>query len=156
MGILLQKDPKVRKLGKPGRRCWRPTAKDRSLVQSLIRAGISHDEVAAVLKISRTTLTKHMQHEMKTGHLLAVAAVSDSVFKLATKGRPAHVKLQAGIFWLKARARWRDSDASGAFLATMRPLKEMSDDEFSALLQVNGMPPLDIADNVVPITGRRR
>ena len=38
----------------------------------------------------------------------------------------------------------------------MRPLKEMSDDEFSALLQVNGMPPLDIADNVVPITGRRR
>ena len=87
MGILLQKDPKVRKLGKPGRRCWRPTAKDRSLVQSLIRAGISHDEVAAVLKISRTTLTKHMQHEMKTGHLLPVAAVSDSVFKLARADR---------------------------------------------------------------------
>ena len=80
-----------------------PDAKSRATVQGLVGCGITLDDTAKIVGIDRKTLSKHYKVEISTGHLKANASVAQSLFKKATGGN-----VVAQIFWLKARAGWKD------------------------------------------------
>lgn len=92
-----------------GRPAYEPTDKDRLTVRSMSAYGIPEYDIAKVLSIDPKTLRKHFWAELETGHIQANAKVAESLFKKATgEGNQA---VQAAIFWLKARAGWRDRAA---------------------------------------------
>ena len=65
--------------------------------------GLAHEHIAVILGISVDTLTRHYQADLERGHAQAVAVVSQGLFAAARSGN-----LGAQIFWLKARAGWRE------------------------------------------------
>jgi len=92
----------------PGRPPHEPNDKDRRQVESMASYGISVAEIARVVQLSEATLRRHYAHELDTGHIKANALVAQSLFQKATGNGPGSVI--AAIFWLKARAGWRDRD----------------------------------------------
>jgi len=91
---------------KGGRPAFQPSEKDRAAVKSMSAFGIPDYEIAKVIGITPPTLRKHFWQELEVGHIEANAKVAQSLFKKATgDGNQA---VQAAIFWLKARAGWRD------------------------------------------------
>jgi hypothetical protein len=88
-----------------------PTEKDRRQVRVLSgMVGATHEEIAAVLGISEPTLRKYYREELDASPMEANAKVAQSLFRQATN--PDKPNVVAAIFWMKARAGWRDSDAS--------------------------------------------
>ncbi len=81
----------------------RPTDETRGKVSALSAYGIPHDEIAAYLGITKTTLEKHYRHELTTGLINANAKIAETLYKKAKDGDTT-----ACIFWLKTRARWRE------------------------------------------------
>lgn len=84
-----------------------PTEESRALVESLSGLGVPQDGIAKLLKISVSTLTKWYVEEIEVGVLKANAAVSGNLFRIATGDGKAAAT--AAFFWLKTRARWRES-----------------------------------------------
>ncbi|OCA57839.1 hypothetical protein AA93_07035 [Xylella fastidiosa subsp. pauca 11399] len=68
-----------------------PTDKNRLLAKQLTSFGIPHAEIALLMQISAPTLRKHYRVELDTGHIQANAKVAKS------------------LFWLSARAGWKDT-----------------------------------------------
>jgi len=89
------------------RRPHAPTDQTRQTVKGLIGCGFKVDDTAKMLAIDPKTLRKHYPAELETGHLTANAAVAQSLFKKATAGTGKD-SVVAAIFWLKARAGWKD------------------------------------------------
>jgi predicted transcriptional regulator len=88
-----------------------PTEKDRRQVRVLSgMVGATHEEIAAVLGISEPTLRKYYREELDASPTEANAKVAQSLFRQATN--PDKPNVVAAIFWMKARAGWRDSDAA--------------------------------------------
>ena len=85
------------------RKAHEPDEKSRQIVQGMIGCGMSAEDTATVVGIDRKTLYKHYRPEIDTGHLRANATVANALFKKATGGN-----VVAQIFWLKARAGWKD------------------------------------------------
>lgn len=97
---------------KPGRPAYTPTEKDRATVKTMSAFGIPDYEIARVLSVDPKTLRKHFWTELEVGHVEANAKVAASLFKKATgDGNQA---VQAAIFWLRARAGWRDKTPEAA------------------------------------------
>lgn len=65
--------------------------------------GLSHEHIAIILGISVDTLTRHYREDLDRGGAQAVAVVAQGLFAQARSGN-----LGAQIFWLKARAGWRE------------------------------------------------
>jgi len=60
-----------------------------------------------MLGIDPKTLRKHYRDELYHGHVKANAKVAENLFRKATgEGRES---VTAAIFWLKARAGWRET-----------------------------------------------
>jgi hypothetical protein len=69
--------------------------------------GVPEPDIAGVIGIDPKTLRKHYPSELKYGHVKANAKVAENLFRKATgDGREAVI---AAIFWLKTRARWKES-----------------------------------------------
>jgi hypothetical protein len=82
----------------------RPTAEQRHQVLTLASLGIKQEAIAGLLHLAPKTLRLRYRHELDAGTTRATVAVAESLFHMATKGRvPA-----AAIFWMKARAGWRE------------------------------------------------
>jgi hypothetical protein len=78
------------------------------MVKSLSGLGITHEQMCAIVKISRPTLYKYYQEELQEGKANANAQVARNLFKIATgSGREA---VTACIFWLKTQAKWKETD----------------------------------------------
>lgn len=92
-------------MSRKGRPKFEPSDKDRAVVKAMTGYGICQDEVARVVGVSDKTLRKHFKAELATAATEANAAVAQSMFQMATKGK----QVLAGIFWLKARAGWRET-----------------------------------------------
>ena len=76
------------------------------MVKSLSGLGITHEQMCAIVKISRPTLYKYYQEELQEGKANANAQIARNLFKIATgSGREA---VTACIFWLKTQARWTE------------------------------------------------
>jgi hypothetical protein len=87
-----------------GRHRHRPTDDSRRQVALLAGYGITQPDIAKLISISDRTLRLYYRNELDTGHITASAKVAASLFEMATKNKvPA-----AAIFWLKARAGWKD------------------------------------------------
>lgn len=83
-----------------------PDPTQRRQVEALAGYRIPEPEIAGLVGIDPKTLRKHYRSELDHGHTKANARVAENLFKKATgEGREAVI---AAIFWLKARAGWRE------------------------------------------------
>jgi len=84
------------------------------VVEELAARGLTLDRVARSLGISLRTLQRKKRElsqfgqALEDGHATAVATMSNRLWEMAMNG-----DVTAAIFWLRARAGWRDSDAAG-------------------------------------------
>jgi len=78
-------------------------------VEALAGYGIADADIARVLRIDLLELRRAYREELETGAIKANSRVAENLYRRATgDGREA---VTAAIFWLKARARWRDGVA---------------------------------------------
>jgi hypothetical protein len=93
----------TKKITKPS---FQPTAEQRKIVEAMAAYGVPGTEIARVIAIGYTTLKKYFRDELDLAHIRANVAVAETAFKMATSGKcPA-----ATFFWLKTRARWRETN----------------------------------------------
>jgi phosphohistidine phosphatase SixA len=94
----------IEKVKKAGRPPHLPNADTRNKVYMLSTVGTRHEDIASVLNISHDTLVKYYKEELDKGRIEANASVAETLFKQAKEGNTT-----AMIFWLKSRARWKES-----------------------------------------------
>lgn len=88
----------------PGRKPFTPTDEQRRLVKAMAGYGVPHDDIALVVKCSPPTLRKWFRQELDVATIEANARVAQTLYQQATT--PGNIA--ATIFWLKARAGWRE------------------------------------------------
>ena len=96
-------DVETDKAGK-GRPPHLATEDTRNRVYILSTVGTRHEDIATVLSISHDTLVKYYKEELDKGRIEANASVAETLFKQAKEGNTT-----AMIFWLKSRAKWKES-----------------------------------------------
>lgn len=67
-------------------------------------AGIPQADIAKVLGISCSTLTKYYADELATGRVKTITRVADALVKQALSGN-----ITAMIFYLKTQGRWTEA-----------------------------------------------
>ncbi len=82
-----------------------PTEAQRQLVQLHATIGTTHDQIARIMGIDAKTLRKHYRDELDLAMAKANATIGGALFNKAKAGDTA-----AMIFWMKTRARWRETD----------------------------------------------
>lgn len=81
-----------------------PSDEQRRTVKALAAVGVPHDAIAGYIDVDPKTLRKAFRLELDHGALEATAKVGQTLFSIATVDR----NVAACIFWLKARAGWRE------------------------------------------------
>ena len=79
----------------------------RERVLSLARVGTTENDIAKIIGCDPKTLRKYFRDELDRGMAEATAEVAGFLFANAKAGNVA-----AQIFWMKARARWQEREAS--------------------------------------------
>jgi hypothetical protein len=75
----------------------------REKVSHLAGVGVPQDDIAKIVGCAPKTLRKHFRAELDRGVAEANAVIAGCLFAAAKAGNIA-----AMIFWMKARARWRE------------------------------------------------
>lgn len=83
-----------------------PTEQTRAEVVALASFGTPHEEIAAYLGISQDTLIRRYKEDLQKARTRANSKVAHSLYKMATQQN----NVAAAIFWLKTRARWRETN----------------------------------------------
>ena len=83
---------------------YQPNDEQRRLVRAMAGFGVPQDDIATHLDIDPKTLRKHFRQELDRGTTEANVKVAQSLFQMATQGK----NVAAAIFWMKARAGWRE------------------------------------------------
>jgi len=79
----------------------------RRQVEAMSGYGVPEADIARIIGIDPKTLRKHYRQELDQGHTKANVKVAENLFRKATgEGREA---VTAAIFWLKARAGWKET-----------------------------------------------
>jgi hypothetical protein len=86
------------------RRGHQPDPAVRRQVEAMAAYGIPETDVARVVGIDPKTLRKHYRDELDLGETKANAQVAGFLFNAARSGN-----VTAQIFWLKTRARWKET-----------------------------------------------
>src|SRR3954454_13020174 len=107
------------------------TAEERNQAEVLSGIGLPHRQIAVLLACDEKTLRRHLGEELTRGDAKATAKVAQSLFQMATVEK----SVAAAIFWMKARAGWRERHD---VQLTTRPLREPSDAELERIIQLNG------------------
>jgi predicted transcriptional regulator len=106
-----------------GRPRHQPDAYQRRQVETLAGYGIPEAEIAGLIGIDPKTLRRHYRQELDHGHTKANAKVAENLYRKATgEGREA---VTAAIFWLKARARWKETNVNEIAGVPGQPLKQV-------------------------------
>jgi hypothetical protein len=87
-----------------GRKPFTPTDDQRRMVRALSGFGVPHDDIGRIVKCSPPTLRRRFRDELDLGTAEANAKVAQTLYQQATT--PGNIA--ATIFWLKARAGWRE------------------------------------------------
>jgi hypothetical protein len=121
-----------------GRRSHKPDLAQRRQVEAMAGFGIPEVDIAAVLGVDPKTLRKHYRNELDLGETKANAQVAGFLFNAARTGN-----VTAQIFWLKTRARWRETPVELRHSGTIgrRDLSELSDED---LLNIIGSVGADV------------
>src|SRR4051794_4276650 len=98
---------------------FEPSAEQRKTVRALAGFGVPQDDIAAYIEIDPKTMRKHFRLDLDRGSLEATATVAQSLFQMATEGKNG----AAVIFWMKARAGWREKNSLEARAKTVRQLE---------------------------------
>lgn len=80
----------------------------RRSLMGLAKMGLTNDEIADTVGISKRWLQENFKHELQFGRQLANALVVENLYQQAMKDQPSSI--QAGIYITKARMGWRDKD----------------------------------------------
>lgn len=83
----------------------KPTDENRKVARTLAAVGVPHEDIALKLDISADTLVKYYKPELDAGRIDANASIAQTLFQQAKSGNTT-----AAIFWLKTRARWKETD----------------------------------------------
>jgi len=83
-----------------------PSEESQKLVRTLAAVGITYEDIANKLDISSDTLVKHYKKDLDNGRVDANASIAQTLFQQAKDGNTS-----AAIFWLKTRARWKETQA---------------------------------------------
>jgi len=119
---------KTKRKPKPsGRPEYQPTDKERAQVKALSGMGLTQEEIALVIGMSEPTLRKHFRMELDVGMLEANAKVAQSLFRQATSNEKPNVA--ASIFWLKARAGWRENSGGVVERPELKGKKEQQQED---------------------------
>ena len=97
---------------------FEPTDEQRRTVKAMPGFGVPQPDIATHIGIDPKTLRKHFREELDRGSIEATAKVAQSLFNMATTGN----NVAAAIFWMKARAGWREKqqiELSGRSLEQM-------------------------------------
>lgn len=113
---------------------YQPTDAQRKSVHAMSAYGIPQNDIARVIGITKNTLEKHFRDELDTAETEANAKVAQTLYQMATSG----MNVAATIFWLKTRARWR----------------ETTHHAHSENINLNGVPTEDIERELAEIRGR--
>ena len=118
-------------------RLHQPTDASRKQVEALASYGVPRHEIGKVAGICLATLAKHYGDTLDIAATKANSLVAQSLFNRAVKGDGA-AATSAAIFWLKARAGWREkssheiSGPNGGPIQTM-DLRGLSDEQLAAM-----------------------
>ena len=85
---------------------FEPTVEQRRTVRTMAGFGVPQDDIATYVGVDPKTLRKHFREELDRGSIEATAKVAQSLFNMATAGG----NVAAAIFWMKARAGWREKN----------------------------------------------
>ena len=83
---------------------FEPTAEQRRMARAMSGLGLPQDQIALLLEVDPKTLRKHFRDDLDRGMAEANVKVGQSLFNMATSGN----NVAATIFWMKARAGWRE------------------------------------------------
>ena len=78
------------------------------MVHRLSGIGITHEQICDIVGISKPTLYKYYNEELRLGKAEATEMVASNLFKVAC-GKDKN-SLTAMIFWLKTQAKWKETD----------------------------------------------
>ena len=95
---------------KMGRPPFEPTDYQRKQVTTMAGYGMTHEQIAKVIGVSAPTVSKHFETELEEGLAKATFNITQSLYKQAMNADKPNIT--AMIFWLKAKAGWRDRDAA--------------------------------------------
>ena len=107
---------------------FEPTDEQRRTVRAMAGFGVPHEDIGTLLEIDAKTLRKHFRRELDRGSIEATAKVAQTLFAMATSGQ----NVAAAIFWMKARAGWREKHE---LVVSTRPVAELSDEELAEIVQ---------------------
>jgi hypothetical protein len=118
-----------------GRRAHKPDPAQRKQVEAMAAYGIPEIDIAAVLAVDPKTLRKHYREELNLGGTKANAQVAGFLFSAARSGN-----VTAQIFWLKTRARWRETptELRHSGIIGHKGLSELSDEELMNIICSSG------------------
>ena len=83
---------------------FEPTEEQRRTVRAMSGFGVPQPDIATHVGIDAKTLRRHFRDELDRGSIEATTKVAQSLFRMATEGN----NVAAAIFWMKARAGWRE------------------------------------------------
>ena len=113
-----------------------PTDALRQTVQMHAMVGTRQEIIADILKIDPKTLRKYYREELDQSTAKANATIGGALFNKAKNGDTA-----AQIFWMKTRARWRETADLNLFSEdgsmTPKPVIELSDDQLARIVAGN-------------------
>ncbi len=81
-----------------------PTNEQRRMVRAMAGYGVPQDDIAVVLRCTSRTMRKWFRDELDVAAIEANARVAQTLYQQATT--PGNIAVT--IFWLKARAGWRE------------------------------------------------
>ncbi len=118
-----------------GRRAHKPDPAQRRQVETLAAYGIPETDIARVVGVDPKTLRKHYRDELDMGETKANAQVAGFLFNAARSGN-----VTAQIFWLKTRARWRETPLELRHSGSVgrRDMSELTDEELMAIIHSAG------------------
>ena len=100
-----------------GSQPFHPTPEQRKTVELLSAMGVPHEDICKLIigprgkPIDDKTLRKHFRTELDTAATKANQQVAGALFRMATDPKGGIKAVTAQIFWLKTRARWRETAA---------------------------------------------
>ena len=114
-----------------GRRAHKPDPALRRQVEAMAAYGIPADDISRVVGIDPKTLRKHYRDELDCGETKANAQVAGFLFNSARNGN-----VTAQIFWLKTRARWRETPVELKHSGSVgrKDLSELTDEELMTMI----------------------
>ena len=120
-----------------GRRAHKPDSGFRRQVEAMAAYGIPEIDIARVVGVDPKTLRKHYRDELDMGETKANAQVAGFLFNSARSGN-----VTAQIFWLKTRARWRETPTELRHSGSIgrKDMHEYTDEELMAIIHSAGGP----------------